>query len=225
MQSGHIPGCAPEPYTHPSYFVIPGWIFDAFTRRFSLSEIHEYGKLRQVASIEDVAQLEIYANTLFSGVAFQSSGSYGFQDIEFYGLSSLIFGDRERTDNVDLPKVTEDERHEIQSTLKLFLSSESAKHEALNRLRSVDEGEACELVSALGFPQSSESAEQVPYRVVTREDCLYIIVEEGFLSHFEGKAARLAFLTQVLKAAYAIYPLEVVNRSVWYSHYVQALRP
>jgi len=204
-------------YTHPSYFVIPGWIFDAFTRRFSLSEIHEYGKLRQVASIQDVAQLEIYVTALFN--------KGGLGDIDCYELSSLIFGSHSRIDNVDLPKVTEEERIEIQSTLKLLLKSEAARHEALNRLRNVERGEEGCLIASLGFPQSSESADQVPYRIITREDCLYIIVEEGFLSHFEGKAARLAFLTQVLKAAYAIYPLEVVNRSVWYSHYVQALRP
>jgi len=206
-----------SPYAHPSYFVIPDWIFDAFTRRFSLAEIHEYAKLRQVASIQDVAQLEIYTNTLFNKA--------GLKDIEFYGLTSLITPDRSRGDSVDLPKVTEDERIEIQSTLNLLVDSESAQHEALNRLRAVDQGEQYALDCAVGFPQSNESAEQVPYRIITREDCLYIIVEEGFLSHFEGKAARLTFLAQVLKAAYAIYPLEVVNRSVWYSHYVQALRP
>jgi hypothetical protein len=217
MHSELIPQMTSSPYAHPSYFVIPGWIFDAFTRRFSLAEIHEYAKLRQVASIQDVAQLEIYTNTLFNKA--------GLKDIEFYGLTSLISPDRSRGDSVDLPKVTEDERIEIQSTLNLLVDSESAQHEALNRLRAVDQGEQYALDCAVGFPQSNESAEQVPYRIITREDCLYIIVEEGFLSHFEGKAARLTFLAQVLKAAYAIYPLEVVNHSVWYSHYVQALRP
>lgn len=54
------------PLHSPELFVVPQWIFEAFTRRFSLSEIHEYGKLRQVASIQDVAQLEIYTNTLFN---------------------------------------------------------------------------------------------------------------------------------------------------------------
>lgn len=217
MYSELIPQMISSPYAHPSYFVVPQWIFEAFTRRFSLSEIHEYGKLRQVASIEDIAQLEVYRTHLFN--------KSGLGDTEFYRISSLVFDNWERGDNIDLPKVTEDERNEIQSTLYVLLRSENVKHEALNRLRDVDAGEDSCLEAVLLFPQSGESAKQTPYRVVTREDCLYIIVEEGFFSHFEGKAERLTFLAQVLKAAYAIYPLEVVNRSVWYSHYVQALRP
>lgn len=209
-----------EALVTPSYFVVPSWIFDAFTRRYGLAEIHEYGKLRQVASIEDVAHLEVYRKHLFGQINQQGLG-----DTEFYGISSLVFDQEMRVDSVDLPKITEDERSEIQSTLSILLRSENVKHEALNRLREVDLGYGSCIEASLFFPQSGENTKETPYRVVTREDCLYIIVEEGFLSHFEGKAARLAFLTQVLKAAYAIYPLAVVNRSLWYAHYVQALRP
>jgi len=45
------------------------------------------------------------------------------------------------------------------------------------------------------------------------------------LSLIAEKAERLAFLQQVLKAAYAALPISAVNQTVWYRCYVHSLNP
>jgi hypothetical protein len=73
-------------------------------------------------------------------------------------------------------------------------------------------------------PPNPINEPQNPYRIVLLPGELYIIVEEGFLSRISGKAARLSFFQQVLKAAYAALPISTVNLSVWYRNYVHALQ-
>lgn len=203
------------------YYVIPRWIYDNFTHSYSLSEIHEYGKLRKVTSVSDLAELEIYSRSLFSDTCLAN--------LEFYGLSSFVYDDVESSVPVDMPKLTDDERNEVKFTIGSLINSEAVRHQALNRLRSISSPNGalgdCYAVDSFGnFPQSSVGEEKLPYEIVVREDCIYIIVEEGFISFFEKGPERLTFLRDVLKEAYKIFPYKQVNCSIWFIRYLQALR-
>ena len=198
-------------------YVLPAWIYRIFTSKFNLMEIHDYGKLRQVASLEDVAHLEILRLRLFGQKAFLDKSNVSISDIgSFIEKASYSVGDR--------PRFTEEEAKEISSTIKYMCQDERVVKEALNRLKEIPDGmDGLSWVSS-DFPVKQKDDSPCFYKIVCVASTLYIIVEEGFLSRIAGKAARLTFFQQVLKAAYAALPISTVNRSVWYRNYVHALQ-
>lgn len=198
-------------------YVLPAWIYRIFTSKFNLMEIHDYGKLRQVASLEDVAHLEILRLRLFGQKALLDKSNVSISDIgSFIEKASYSVGDR--------PRFTEEEAKEISSTIKYMCQDERVVKEALGRLKEIPDGmDGLSWVSS-DFPVKQKDDSPCFYKIVCVASTLYIIVEEGFLSHIEEQAHRLAFLTQVLKSAYAVCPIQTVNRTVWYNQYLQALR-
>lgn len=198
-------------------YVLPSWIYNVFTSKFNLMEIHDYGKLRQVVSLEDVAHLEILRLRLFSQKAFLDKSNINISNIgSFIEKASYSVGDR--------PRFTEEEAKEISSTIRYMIQDDRVVKEALERLKAIPDGtESLSWVSS-DFPVKEKEQTPCFYKIVCVASTLYIIVEEGFLSHIEEQAHRLAFLTQVLKSAYAVSPIRIVNRSVWYIQYLQALR-
>lgn len=196
-----------------SIFILPSWIYQAFTSKFSLNEIHEYAKLRQVASLEDLAHLEILRR--FS-VCKNSVG-----DCAEGGISSFIHENWEEGSRQS--EMTDKEHQEVKVNVNILLQSPGVVEEALARFKALPKQDNALCCDSGGFPQGKTDADIPFYRVVILPNTLYIVVEEGFLSHIEEKAPRLAFLTQVLKSAYAVSPISVVNRSVWYEQYLKAL--
>ena len=85
-----------------------------------------------------------------------------------------------------------------------------------------DHCEECSVTPA-GFIPTPEK-ESLPYRVVSYQSSIYIVVEEGFLEQMEDKTSKLKFISDVLKAAYAVMPINMVNQSQWYDIYLDALR-
>ena len=198
-------------------YVLPSWIYNVFTSKFNLMEIHDYGKLRQVVSLEDVAHLEILRLRLFSQKAFLDKSNINISNIgSFIEKASYSVGDR--------PRFTEEEAKEISSTIRYMIQDDRVVKEALERLKAIPDGtESLSWVSS-DFPVKEKEQSPCFYKIVCVASTLYIIVEEGFLSHIEEQANRLVFLTQVLKSAYAINPIRIVNCSIWYNQYLQALR-
>ena len=193
-------------------FLLPSWVYSAFTSKFSLNEIHTYSKLRQVLGLEDVAHLEVVRKEVLKALFTAESDAYSV-----YAESFLCPHSNE---------LTEDERKEVQVSVDLMVKTPSVVKEALDRLRLLpDSGALCEAADrATSIEESQAQSEtKLPCRIVVMNQSLYILVEEGFLSSLEGGKHRLIFLTQVLKAAYAIFPIRVVNRSVWYPLYIRAL--
>lgn len=188
-------------------YVLPAWIYRAFTAKYNLVEIHDYAKLRDVLSLTDVAHLELLRRHLVGLPDLSLTECFGPECVwEHYGQSIVPMSDTHRT--------------EIASSLAYLLNDPQTQAEVLSRLKPI-ESECKDTVVAVNDPGDSEVKSY--YRVVLLHGALYIIVEEGFLSHLQGKVERLAFLTEVLKSAYAIAPISVVNRSVWYRQYVMAL--
>ena len=198
-------------------YVLPSWIYNVFTSKFNLMEIHDYGKLRQVVSLEDVAHLEILRLRLFSQKAFLDKSNIDIPDIgSFIEKASYSVGDR--------PRFTEEEAKEISSTIRYMIQDDRVVKEALERLKAIPDGTESLSWMSSDFPVKEKEQTLCFYKIVCVASTLYIIVEEGFLSHIEEQAHRLAFLTQVLKSAYAVSPIRIVNCSMWYNQYLQALR-
>lgn len=198
-------------------YALPAWIYKSFTAKYPLSEIHTYGKLREVASIVDVAQINILTNMLECDGHFSVAKTAG--DRMYYPLDSVIESSFWK---VKRNTVTDEERAEIVGTVCFYTNDAGVKASLVDRLKVHDDGMAlCE--ASFGFPLQAEEPESTPFKVVVLNNSLYIIVEEGFLSYMENLGNRKAFLTQVLKSAYAVAPVGIVNRSVFYEQYVKAL--
>lgn len=201
-------------------YILPAWVFETFTSRFNLSEIHTYAKLRQVMSIEDLAHLEILRR---EALKCASKGSYPqLDEMAFRSLISTYscFGQ-------NVLEITPKEMAEVESSVNLLVSTPSVIAEAMDRFRTLKTSRGDCLASdsseldKSSIPPTEELSTHC--RAVVLNTTLYIIVEEGFLSYLEGDAGHLAFLSQVLKSAYAVLPVRMVNRSPWYKQYLTAL--
>lgn len=203
-------------------FIVPAWIYRAFTKKYSLAEIHDYGKVRQVASIQDVGTLVVTNCFLIQEKEVRNGSRYEPYMQSFFKMKNC--DDRA----MNQPVLTDEEYSEYKASVTLYEQDESFRRTVMARYRDTDDGQpVCEEVFPIAFVPGATlgiDPKSLGYRVEYVNDSLYIIVEEGFLSRISGKAARLTFFQQVLKAAYAALPISTVNLSVWYRNYVHALQ-
>lgn len=199
-------------------YLVPEWIALPFTRKYNLVDIHDYGKLRTVASLEDIAQMEVLTSCLFKNAG---SPAVSFSDpAEFSSVVGRYHSDKKG--------LTPEQCTEYDVTVQALMKQPDIVKNALNRLRGLstdhpDSDFACsDLLPVMSRDAPSEGLAK-SYRVILINAALYIMVEEGFLGYLKEKANRLAFLTDVLKSAYAVSPIRVVNSSPWYKQYVEAL--
>ena len=203
-------------------FIVPAWIYRAFTKKYSLAEIHDYGKVRQVASIQDVGTLVVTNCFLTQEKEVRNGSRYEPFMQSFFKTKN--YDDRA----MNQPVLTDEEYSEYKASVTLYEQDESFRRTVMVRYRDTDDGQpVCDAPSPIAFVPGATlgiDPKSLGYRVEYVNDSLYIIVEEGFLSRISGKAARLTFFQQVLKAAYAALPISTVNLSVWYRNYVYALQ-
>ena len=196
--------------------MLPVWVYQAFTSKYNLADIKNYSRLRQVLPLEDVAHLEILRRHALKALDGANECDY------ISGLRSFIYP--EYWDSENGPQVTTAGYAEVTSSVNLLVDTPSVVQEAMSRLKVVSQGNECEVIDGLASVNpATEVASKLPCRVVALNSTLYIIVEEGFLSYLEKSTGRLAFLSQVLKAAYAVFPVRMVNSSMWYQKYLKAL--
>ena len=203
-------------------FIVPAWIHRAFTRKYSLGEIHDYGKVRQVASLQDIGALVVTNCFLTQEKEVRNGSRHEPYMHSFFKVKN--FEDR----TMNQPVLTDEQYNEYKASVTLYEQDESFRRSVMARYRDTDSNasECVEVFPTAFVPGASLGIDpkSLGYRIEFVNDSLYIIVEEGFLSHIEEQAHRLAFLTQVLKSAYAVSPIRIVNCSVWYNQYLQALR-
>ena len=190
-------------------YLLPSWVYSAFTAKFSLNEIHTYAKLRQVLGLEDVAHLEIIRQKVLKAIVTT-------EDYTPYAESFT---------NPHSAEMTAEERMEVKVSVEPMVGTPSIIKEALGRLRALPDSCDGDVVCCATTAEESAAQNEVklPCRIIVMNQALYILMGEGFLSSLEGGKHSLTFLTQVLKAAYAIFPIRMVNRSVWYPLYIRAL--
>lgn len=196
-------------------YLLPEWIYRAFTSKYNLVEIHALAKLRDVASALDVAQVAILSQSLFDQPELRETESGWFRP------SSLVFDAKNRQE------LTEEGRRERDVTVYAYTQDLTIQKALWSRLRDLagnDNSEAVALdVTPSNVSLSTKQELKPTYRIVLLQGELYIIVEEGFLSRISERNAKAVFFADVLKSAYAVAPISVVNRSVWYRQYVAAL--
>lgn len=183
-------------------YAVHGDIYKRFVDKYAIADIHCYEKLRNVASLQDIATLFILRSTL---------EKYFDSDIFSDLFENGIFISPEEKKDCDRVRST---LTLITDEVEYFLSPS-----AYNRKHNVLE--SGELEDATSFLK--ESAE-LPYKVMSTEASLYIVVEERFLESMEDKTSKLGFISAVLKALYAAMPINAVNRSSWYALYLKALQ-
>ena len=203
-------------------FIVPSWIYRAFARKYSLAEIHDYGKIRQMASLQDVGTLVVTNTFLTQEKEVRNGSRHEPYMHSFFKVKN--FEDRVMSQ----PVLTDEQYSEYKASVTLYEQDESFRRTVMARYRDTD-GDALNCVEELPATLASSASlgvepKSLGYRIEFVNDSLYIIVEEGFLSRISGKAARLTFFQQVLKAAYAALPISTVNLSVWYRNYVHALQ-
>lgn len=203
-------------------FIVPSWIYRAFARKYSLAEIHDYGKIRQMASLQDVGTLVVTNSFLTQEKEVRNGSRHEPYMHSFFKVKN--FEDRA----MNQPVLTDEQYSEYKASVTLYEQDESFRRTVMARYRDTDDdgSECVEVFPSTLASSASLSVEpkSLGYRIEFVNDSLYIIVEEGFLSRISGKAARLTFFQQVLKAAYAALPISTVNLSVWYRNYVHALQ-
>jgi len=201
-------------------YILPVWVYKAFTSKYSLGEMQEYNKLRQILPLEDVAHLEILRNHALKSIKGNGGVDYFCGELRSFIYPSYYEGETNKAQSTA-------NYAEIRSSVNLLVDTPSVVNEAMGRLKVVSRDDECVAVSGYGSLATSnpatEVADKLPCRIVALNSTLYIIVEEGFLSYLEKSAGRLAFLSQVLKAAYAVFPVRMVNSSMWYQQYLRAL--
>ena len=203
-------------------FIVPSWIYRAFARNYSLAEIHDYGKIRQMASLQDVGTLVVTNSFLTQEKEVRNGSRHEPYMDSFFKVKN--FEDRA----MNQPVLTDEQYSEYKASVTLYEQDESFRRTVMARYRDTD-GDASICVEKLPPTLASSASlvvepKSLGYRIEFVNDSLFIIVEEGFLSRISGKAARLTFFQQVLKAAYAALPISTVNLSVWYRNYVHALQ-
>lgn len=196
--------------------VIHDTLFRRLTEKYSIATIDSFKALRDIASLEDLAfnqQLCTQISKTLDGWLISSlSLKHYYVDPDFQTLLT-------DADEVELSNINHLSNHDtsIISAVSFFLSPEKYKKD--NNI--IDDGEAtCCPSSDFKRP----TVDKVPYRVVTYRNNIVIVVGEGFLKYLEELSAKKSFVTDVLKSAYSLYPLNAVNETDWYALYLKTLQ-
>lgn len=196
-------------------FIMPKEVYSAFTSKYSLSEIFEYSKLRKILSREDLARLEILRNKVWE--KFMGQIDYWYEGME---IASLINRNRYKLSS----QQTDDERREVENSINVMVQSAALGQEVSDRLNVKNGNDDCALECVTTATSVTKpEPEHEPWRIFSDTTALYIIVEEGFLTYLEKRERKLAFLSCLLKAAYAVFPIRMVNSTTWYKQYLEAL--
>lgn len=185
----------------PRITLITEGFYNAFVKRFSLSCLQDYSAIREIASVSTLIFEESVSIPLGSAL---NQGSY---PVFFLSVLSALEEQGEASSEIE--------------SIKNAASSEDSLRIALDFLKRHPETSTVTEISPFNFNPSVPSA--CPYKVVVTGRDIYIIVEEGILSHLEGKAFQLDFLRAVLKALYSLERIHNVNRGSWYCRYIEVL--
>lgn len=193
-------------------------IHHRFTKKHCIEGFMSYQKAREICSLDDLAMNYLMAaevNQFFDNwLVSNPDFSYKYIDDAFYtGVTPA--------DEAEYSKVISfhtKQSHVIDAVKSYLTPTAYKKEHGIS-----DNGEECVDCPSAGFIMKPEKS-TLTYRVVSYQSSIYIVVEEGFLEQMEDKASKLKFISDVLKAAYAVMPVNTVNQCQWYDIYLDALR-
>lgn len=187
-------------------------LYEAFTRKYSLPMIADYGKLRECASIHDVA---------FQFAIMSALNRFGEDNYALNPWSYSMDGPANIYDDSGFAPLTQAQTHEVQYSVHPIGYAQSTLEAAQAYLngQTEDECESSDVVEVIGSIEDTTPY----YRTFLAAGVLYIVVREGFLKHLKSTEATLAFYRQVLKTLLTIHEVADVNDSVWYRGYTATL--
>lgn len=196
--------------------VIHDKLYQRLTEKYSIATIDSFKALRDIASLEDLAfnqQLSKQISSTLDGWLISSlTLKHSYVDPDFQTLLT-------DSDEVELSNIDHLSNHDnsIISAVSFFLNPDKYKKEN-NIIDNDNEAIAC------GYNFKHPTIDKLPYRVVTYRNNIVIVVGEGFLKYLEDNSAKKRFVTDVLKSAYSLYPLNAVNETDWYPLYLKTLQ-
>lgn len=212
------PGDSSEPVSIRAVNVIGihGSIYNRFVKKNCIEAFMSYEKVREICSLDDVAVnylLNQRINAFFDEWLVRSPDfEYKYFDDYFY--TALTDSDRSEYRRICDFNAKQDH------VVDLVESYLTPKAYAVKHGYDENKGDQC---SINNFSVENDTGVDL-YRVVVYQSSIYIVVEEGFLESMEDKTSKLKFISDVLKAAYSIMPINTVNKSHWYSIYLRALQ-
>ena len=100
-------------------FIVPAWIHRAFARKYSLGEIHDYGKVRQVASLQDIGALVVTNCFLTQEKEVRNGSRHEPHMHSFFKVKN--FEDRA----MNQPVLTDEQYSEYKASVTLYEQDES----------------------------------------------------------------------------------------------------
>lgn len=196
--------------TRPNVFILSARFFKAFTEKYDITKLSDPVAVRDIGSI----------STLTFEHALAVAFSDGYREISKSSLKMDYF-----TYHLENAVNASDNSAALATELKSIISAgytPEAKNLATEFLTRKPEivGEVEAISSIFDFKVGTS---QVPYKIAHAGRNIYIIVEEGILSHLGGKPFQLDFLRAVLKALYSLARIHNVNRGSWYRSYIGVL--
>ena len=191
-------------------YLLPGSIYRLFTKKYNLMEIHEYGKLRQLVSLRDIAMLNVLAKKFLVSASHSALKKVASS---YNGAFSPLFENQAACSEVEFA--------EQQTTVKYLEEDPSFIQEVMNRYTYQEENTSTVCGSSVGVAPVPK--EDPGYRIVILNNALYIIVEDDFLKKTTKTSQVRGFLTQFLKSAYSILKIQEVNTTAWYRQYLEVL--
>jgi hypothetical protein len=195
-------------------------LFQAFTRCHSLADLHNYGKLREVASLQDLTAQILVEKNFFKPRPYEGMS---LDEDSYWGAFTPLVPDPAMG---DMDGLTEPQAYEVHHLYRVLANKSAVSHatylEAVSRywVSDAEEGALCEAICS---PIDDEKEERVPYQIVQDKNRIYIVMGEGCLAHIESGDARRTFLTAVMKALYRAASLKLVHQTPWYRLYVKCL--
>lgn len=193
-------------------------IHHRFTKQHCIEGFMSYQKAREICSLDDLAMNYLMAETINhffdNWLVSNPDFSYKYIDDAFHtGVSPA-----EEAEYQKVISFHTKQSHVIDNVKSYLTPAAYKKEHSIG-----DNKEECILAPSAGFISKPEKS-ALTYRVVSYQSSIYIVVEEGFLEQMEDKASKLKFISDVLKAAYAVAPVNTVNQCQWYDIYLDALR-
>lgn len=195
--------------------------YQTFSNKHPLTELRDYSKVRSVCSIQDLAFIRAFEH-LFLDRLRKAMPELG----EYWCIENIAHPH----DGLYVPAThkpaTEDEVLEFRtSVLPLAMTPDMQNAAAAYLDGQVRENEvACESathsIEAKKFIYDETTS---PYKIVSLDDRLLIIVREGFSTQVKDQNLLLGFYRQVLKALLGTLPVPRVNSMTWYRAYLQAM--
>lgn len=212
------PGDSSEPVSIRAVNVISihGSIYNRFVKKNCIEAFMSYEKVREVCSLDDIAMnylLSQRINAFFDDWLVRSPDfEYKYFDDYFHTALS----DADRAEYRRICDFNAKQGHVV-DLVESYLTPKA--YAVKHGYDGSDNGQC-----SIGCSSVEGGVGADLYRVVVYQSSIYIVVEEGFLESMEDKTSKLKFISDVLKAAYSIMPINTVNKSQWYSIYLRALQ-